>query len=111
MSSIDDAYARGLNSDLTKSDWWPDVSGMYPCLAAMLVGGDDWKRNVQQRPPFTLMLSERNGRLAVTFSHIDRPKMIKLAVDKPSDILYSIETALKEGRFTVDEKQEKGTRR
>jgi len=107
MSSIDDAYAKGLNADLTQAEWWPDVAEMYPNLAQMLVGGPDWKRNVQQRPPFTLMIAERNGRLSATFSHFDRPKIIKLAIDKPKDILWSIESALKEGRFTVDEKQEK----
>jgi len=111
MSSIDDAYARGLNADLTQGEWFPDLFNMYPNIAQMLVGGPDWKRNVQQRPPFTLMISERNGRLAATFSHFDRPKIIKLSVDKPSDLLWSIEEALKQGRFTVDEKQDKSARR
>lgn len=111
MSSLDEAYARGQNADLTKADWFPEVSKMYPNLAQMLVGGPDWKRNVQQRPPFTLMVSERNGRLSATFSHYDRPKIIKLEISKPGDLLWSIEEALKEGRFIIDEKQEKSARR
>lgn len=111
MSSLDDLYRNGQDADLTQAEWWPAVSKAYPNIAQLLVGDSDWKRNTQQRPPFTMMLAVRNGKLRATFSHYDRKRMLHVAVDEPANVLGSIEDALENGRVETSDREENRGRR
>jgi len=111
MSSFDEAYRNGQDNDLTQADWFPAVSRAYPSIAALLIGEPDWKRNTQQRPPFTMMLAVRNGRLRATFSHFDRKRMLHVAISEPANVLGSIEDALVKGEIETSDREERGTRR
>lgn len=95
MSSFVDAYEGGGEADLTNAEWYGKVSGTYPYLAAALIGEPDWERNNSKRPPFTLMLNVRDGRLRATFSNPERPRMYHCGISNASDLLGSLESALK----------------
>lgn len=103
MSSFIDAYEGSQQEDLTHAEWYPKVAGAYPHLAAALIGEPDWERNAAKRPPMTLMLSVRDGRLRATFSHVERPRMYHCGISDPSDVLGSLERALaaNEGEWSV----------
>lgn len=102
MSFIE-SYEAGANEDLSNSEWYPKLAAMYPNLAGALIGEPDWERQASKRPPMTLMLSVRDGRLRATFSHVERPRMYHCGISDATDVLGSLERALKanEGEWSV----------
>lgn len=109
MSTFDDGYQSGHDADLTNAEWLPAVSEMYPNVAQALVGEPDWKRNTQQRPPFTIMLTIRDGRLRVTLSNPERPRMFHCGISNPKDVLWSLEQALAHNQGEWSVRRENGT--
>jgi hypothetical protein len=108
MSFID-SFEGGTNEDLSNQEWYPKVTAMYPNLAAALIGEPDWERTPSKRPPMTLMLSVRDGRLRATFSHVERPRMYHCGVSDPSDVLGSLERALAANQGEWSIRRQNGT--
>ena len=109
MSSFVESYAGSQDQDLTNAEWMPKVKAMYPMLATALVGEGDWERQPALRPPYTLMLSIRDGRLRATLSHPERPRMYHCGISNPSDILGSIESALAANQGEWSVRRQNGT--
>lgn len=109
MSTFEEGFRGASDGDLSNAEWLPSVRAMYPMLAMALVGEGDWERDASRRPPYTLMLSIRDGRLRITLSHPERPKMYHCGISNPSDILGSIESALSANQGEWSVRRQNGT--
>jgi hypothetical protein len=75
-------------------DWFEVLSGKYPTLASALIGEDGWEGSRDKRPPLSLILTNREGKLKFTLSNPEWPRTYHCQITSASDVLGSVESAL-----------------
>jgi hypothetical protein len=87
--------AKGDYNPEANYDGWVDtLSKLYPTLTAALVGEADWEKGQGRRPPLSLIVTNRDGKLKFTLSNPEWPRTYHCQVTDPSDVLMSCELAL-----------------
>lgn len=94
MSSFEEGFARPWNPESDNCEWLPTLKPLYPKIAAALEGQVGWENDSQKRPPYTLMIGTRDGRLRFTLSNPEVDRMYACQITNASDVLGSIESAL-----------------
>lgn len=86
-----------------KGEWKPDgqydgwlahVQGPYPTLASALIGEEEWEKGAGRRPPLSLIITNREGKLKFTLSNPEWPSTYHCHVTDAKDVLGSVERAL-----------------
>lgn len=89
-------HARGgFNPSETEDRWDEKIGEHYPTLLAAMLGEEDWEKGGGRRPPLSLILTNREGKLKFTLSSQDWPRTYHCQVTDASDVLESVERALK----------------
>ncbi len=74
--------------------WAEKMLPLYPTLVSALVGEEDWEKGAGRRPPLSLILTNREGKLKFTLSNPEWPSTYHCQVTDASDVLGSVEAAL-----------------
>jgi hypothetical protein len=86
-----------------KGDWNPEASYdgwvekmivAYPTLTSALIGEVDWEKGAGRRPPLSLIITNRDGKLKFTLSNPEWPSTYHCQVTDATDVLASVERAL-----------------
>jgi len=89
------AGAKGeWNPEAHYDGWVKHLSPLYPTLVAALVGEDGWEKGGGKRPPLSLILTNREGKLKFTLSNPEWPSTYHCQVTDATDVLGSVEMAL-----------------
>ncbi len=96
MSNSLDDYNAPRNPLLDASAWHDVLSKKYPMLADALLGNELTRKDGPVRPPFTLMLREKNGSLSAMLSNQEASRTWFSPKLEPEELLASVETALRE---------------
>lgn len=89
------AGAKGeWKADGQYDGWLEHIATPYPTLAAALVGEEDWEKGQGRRPPLSLIITNREGKLKFTLSNPEWPSTYHCQVTDPRDVLGSVEAAL-----------------
>ncbi len=94
MSNFADGYAPEFNPAQISEEWAAKLKPQYPHLTAALMGEADWERDKSKRPPYSLIISDREGRLRFTLSNPTSARTYHCQVTSAMDVLGSIEAAL-----------------
>lgn len=90
------AGAKGnYNPEDSYDGWVEKLTPMYPTLVAALVGEEDWEKGAGRRPPLSLIVTNRDGKLKFTLSNPEWPSTYHCQVTDALDVLGSVEAALK----------------
>jgi hypothetical protein len=89
------AGAKGeWKTDGQYDGWLEKISKPYPTLAAALIGEEGWEKGGGRRPPLSLIITNREGKLKFTLSNPEWPSTYHCQVTDASDVLLSVEMAL-----------------
>jgi len=89
------AGAKGdYNPEANYDGWVESLSKSYPTLTAALVGEEGWEKGQGRRPPLSLIITNRDGKLKFTLSNPEWPRTYHCQVTNAKDVLGSCEMAL-----------------
>lgn len=109
MSNSLDAYSgNGALGDQLEA-WYDVVAKDYPLLAQALLGNEHTRKDGPVRPPFSLIVSVKDGKLRFSLSNPEASKTYFGKIDDPGAILASCEACLREGQGEWSLKRESGT--
>lgn len=94
MGSALDGARGEWNPSSEASAWLPKMRPDYPCLCDALLGEEGWEKGGGKRPPLSLILSNREGKLKFTLSNPEWPSTYHCTVEDASDVLASVEKGL-----------------
>ena len=94
MSNFAEGYAPEFNPAAISEEWCSKLKPLYPSITAALVGEPDWERDRSKRPPYSLIISDREGKLRFTLSNPTSNRTYHCMVSSATDVLGSIEAAL-----------------
>lgn len=97
MSNFMDGYSEETNPAAANDDWKMPLAKTYPALADALEGDPMWKPGNKKRPPFTLMVFAKDGRLKVSLSSVHAPRTCWIEIKSSGELLDCVETALATG--------------
>lgn len=109
MSTFADGFQPQFNPAQISDEWLTKLKPLYPSIAAALVGEPDWERDRSKRPPYSLIISDREGRLRFTLSNQDATRTYHCQITDAGDVLGSIETALAHNQGEWVTKRQNGT--
>lgn len=109
MSNFTDGFAPTFNPALESESWLPKLRLIYPQIASALEGEPDWDRDRSKRPPYSLIIGDREGRLRFTLSNQEALRTYHCQISDPTDILGSIESALAANQGEWVTKRQNGT--
>jgi len=109
MSNFADGYAPEFNPAQISEEWASKLKPLYPHLTAALVGEPDWERDKSKRPPYSLIISDREGKLRFTLSNPTSNRTYHCQVTSALDVLGSIEAALAANQGEWVTKRQNGT--
>lgn len=109
MSNFADGYAPEFNPAAISDEWHAKLKPLYPSIAMALVGEPDWERDKSKRPPYSLIISDREGKLRFTLSNPTASRTYHCQVTSASDVLGSIEAALAANQGEWVTKRQNGT--
>lgn len=87
----------------SKGDWNPEVNydgwveklqDRYPVLTNAMLGEEGWEKGAGRRPPLSLILQNRDGKLKFSLSNPDWPRTYHCQITDATDVLRSVEAAL-----------------
>lgn len=111
MSNSIDAYNDQHALVDNQEEWYGAVKAMYPNLASALLGNELTRNGGPLRPPFSFILSTKDGRLRFSLSNPEASKTYFGKIDDPKDILGAAERCLATGAGEWSEKRHNGSRR
>jgi len=94
MSNFLDAYNGNGALGEALQQWHDAVRAKYPLLADALLGNELTRKDGPVRPPLSLIISTKDGRLRFSLSNPEASKTYFGKIDDPSDILGSCEACL-----------------
>jgi len=94
MGSFADNAILPANPVDDNMGWMTKLDGKYPSLASALSGEIGWEKNGGKRPPLSLIIFTRDGRLRFTLSNPEWNRTYHCQITDPSDPLGSVEMAL-----------------
>jgi hypothetical protein len=109
MSTFADGYAPEFNPAAISDEWYSKMKTIYPCIATALVGEPDWERDKTKRPPYSVIISDREGKLRFTLSNPSANRTYHCGISDASDVLKAIEGALAANRGEWVTKRQNGT--
>jgi len=74
--------------------WMSKLEPAYPNVAFALAGEIGWEGNKLKRPPLSLIISVREGRLRFTLSNPEWHRTYHCQITDPGEPLKSVEMAL-----------------
>lgn len=109
MSTFADGYAPEFNPAQISEEWATKLRPLYPHITAAMVGETDWERDRTKRPPYSLIISDREGRLRFTLSNQEAGRTYHCQVSDATDVLGSIERALASNQGEWVTRRQNGT--
>jgi len=97
MSNSLDSFTGSTNPLIENQDWHDRLRKQYPTLADALLGNEHTRKEGPVRPPFTLMLRAKAGKLQAMLSSQECSKTWFSPGIDPEAVLDAIELALAEG--------------
>lgn len=97
MSNFMDGYAEDSNPAASNDSWKMDLAKSCPALADALEGELGWKPGNKKRPPFTLMVFAKDGKLKASLSSVHAPRTCWIEIRSSGELLDCVETALATG--------------
>jgi hypothetical protein len=110
MSNPLDAYNGDAGLGDVLQQWHDAVRAKYPLLADALLGNELTRSGGPVRPPLSLIVSTKDGRLRFSLSSPEASKTYFGKIDDPGAILESVERCLREGAGEWSIKQQNGSR-
>lgn len=95
MSDALEASKGEWNPTESWDGWDKTLAENYPTLTSALVGEEGWEKGGGRRPPLSLILTNRDGKLKFTLSNPEWPRTYHCQVTSAHDVLGSVEAALK----------------
>lgn len=108
MSNSLDAYNDQAALGHQLQAWYDIVAKDYPNLAQALLGNELTRKDGPVRPPFSLIIGVRDGRLRFSLSNQEASKTYFGKIDDPGAILESVEGCLRDGGGEWSLKRENG---
>jgi len=110
MSNFLDSYSGDGALGETLQAWHDAVRAKYPLLADAMLGNELTKKDGPLRPPFSLIIGTKDGRLRFSLSNPEASKTYFGKIDDPSDILGSCEACLREqsGEWSLKKNNDSG---
>jgi len=94
MGNFADGAILPVNPTDDNVEWLGKLEGKYPNLASALAGEVGWEKQGGKRPPLSVIIYVRDGRLRFTLSNPDWHRSYHCQITDPTDPLRSIEMAL-----------------
>lgn len=94
MSNFTDGYAKNGSSMVDDSDWANKMAVKYPNLVCALLGQEGKGGEKVDRPPLSLILGVKEGRLRGSLSSPESSRTYFFPIDDPSEPLVAAERAL-----------------
>lgn len=82
------------NPEANYDGWLEKMQAAYPVLCSALVGEEGWEKGAGRRPPLSLIITNREGKLKFTLSNPEWPSTYHCQITDASDVLGSVERAL-----------------
>jgi len=111
MSNSLDGFSGSTNPLLDNQGWYDALAKTYPVLASALLGNEHTRNGGPLRPPFTLMLRAKAGKLQAMLSNPESAKTWFSPNLSPESILDDVELALATGAGEWIEKPKNGSGR
>lgn len=108
MSNFLDGYSSTNRMGDELQAWYDVVSKNYPLLASALLGNELTRKDEPLRPPFSLIISTKDGKLRFSLSSQEASKTYFGKIDDPAAILESCEACLRDQAGEWSLKRENG---
>lgn len=111
MSNSLDGYTSSFNPLQEAQAWFDLLSLKYPLLAEALLGNEHTRNGGPLRPPLSLIVSNKDGKLRAILSGPESSKSYFAPIEDASDVLASVEKALRDNTGEWSMKRPPGARR
>lgn len=89
------AGAKGnYNPSEQYDNWNEQLAEKYPTITSSLLGEEDWEKGAGRRPPLSIIIQNRDGKLKFSLSNPEWPSTYHCQITSATDVLGSIEAAL-----------------
>lgn len=109
MGSFQESFKASNNPIAENDGWVPKMEPVYPQIVAALEGEGGWERDKQLRPPLTLMIMNRDGKLKFTLSNPEWDRTYHGLIQDASEPLMSVERALAANQGEWVKKRQNGS--
>jgi len=109
MSNFADGFAPSFNPAELDDGWYPKLKALFPSIALALIGEEDWERDRSKRPPYSVIIANRDGKLKFTLSNPTAARTYHAPIVDAVRLLESIEGALANNQGDWVSKRQNGT--
>jgi len=98
MSNFKDGYSQDWNPEEENRHWFEAMSSTCPNLAEAIRGEPGWKPGSPKRPPYTLMIFAKDGKIKMSLSSVHSKRRFFAEIQNPGLLQDDVESILAAGK-------------